>query len=192
MQYVLFAPQSFRVSPFTYPVLKKKLTLVSEVEHTFLAEHHEERFIWKAGYPRSGTSTLPSLPLTFLLGLLTFILSVRAAILLGQTKWDCCRNGGKETEGPPRRSRGHHLILAHYGQRRPKVRSAPSIVWTEEKFAHTSSVYFLLDLVYWVLIYDKWTTGCRCGCKSDLKQYKGTSFLSPIHMKMKEFVWTHL
>lgn len=106
-----------------------------------------EGCLWKTGYPRSGTPTLPFLP-----GLLTPILSMRSVVLLGRCREERRKTGQQEAEGPPRRSRGQHLIL-------PPTQA--SIVRMEEKCVHTSSVYFLHDLVYWALIYGSSTCACN-------------------------------
>lgn len=68
----------------------------------------------------------------------------------------------QEVQGPPRRFRGQRLILSGRGHMWVRVRSAgrtswPPLLRKEEKRVHTSSVYFLSNLVYWVQIYDSWT-----------------------------------
>lgn len=82
----------------------------------------EGRF-WKAGYPRSGTST--SLNSLCLSCMACWLLSCPWGLLFS---WDDAREESsrtrqQEAKGPPRRSRGQHLILLCYGQTRLKVRS---------------------------------------------------------------------
>ena len=145
---------------------------------------------------QSGTITLPTLHLPFLLGLLAPFQSVGASPSLGMGAGRASAGAvWQEAEGPPRRSRGQQLILQHLGRTTLKVRSAGSaaqpLLLGQRRSActHPLSIFCSTRVIgIWFMTggHVFWTY-TEPGCRPDFTQHNNRGYLSPIDMTMNRF-----